>query len=43
MPDERSVKTNLILRNGAKMLGRKHDDFHPSGSELWPPKGNGKN
>lgn len=34
MPDERSVKTNLILQNGAKMLSRKHDDFPPSSSEL---------
>lgn len=24
------------------MLGRKHDEFHPSGPELWPPEGDGK-
>lgn len=35
MPDEKSVKTNLIFWNVAKMLGRKHDEFHPNDPELW--------
>lgn len=35
MLDEKSVKTNLISWNAAKMLGRKHDEFHPSGPKLW--------
>jgi hypothetical protein len=37
MPDEKSVKTNLIFWNVAKMLGWKHDEFHPSSAKLWWP------